>query len=250
MIYGPTDNAVAVETPPAPTMTPVVPAFLRTPRMGGDGNVRDAAPDRQDAAPGRQDDDVGGDADVVADADEPPPLSPATIAALALMEEPGDEAALDAMVKRKAALPMTEDGAEALVRRFDSERQSSIGFGITALFRSFGRVDWLDAADPADLPAAADEIVLAQAARLAIRSCARVENAWRVRVLRQRDTAPLDSLTQSILQERGQAVAFYLELRERQARVAHIESLNREKGAGARRRRPAKPAPRTPATKG
>jgi hypothetical protein len=59
----------------------------------------------------------------------------------------------------------------------------------------------------------------------------------------------LDDLTRDILRERGQAVAFYLELRERQARIARIETLGREKGAGPRRSRPAKPASRTPTTK-
>ena len=224
-------------------MVPVVPSFLRASRMGGDGNVRDAAAGRRDEVVGDDD-----DADVVADADEPPPLSRATVEALALMEEPDDETALDAGCGVKTFAEAVKDGGpELLVRLFESQRQSSFG----VLLGGFARVDWLDAADPADLPAAADEIVLAQAARLAIRSCARVENVFRTRVLQRqrRDTFSLDDYTRDILQERGQAVAFYLELRERQARIARIEALGREKGAGARRRRQGKPASRTPTTK-
>jgi len=232
MIYTPTDNILAVEIPPASSLTPVVPSFLRTPpRMSRDG---DAQGEAVDAAA----DDV--------EESTPPPLSRATMEALSFLD---DEDAPDAG-KTVAVAPLAEDGAEALVRRFEAERKLSIGMGVSALFGGFARVDWLDAADPSDLPAAADEIVLAQAARLVIRASARVENVWRTRVLRHRDTCPLDGVTRDILQERAQAVSYYLELRERQARIAHVESLNREKGtAGARRRRPAKPALRTPTTK-
>jgi len=212
--------------------------------MGGDGNVRDAAAGRRDEVVGDDD-----DADVVADADEPPPLSRATVEALALMEEPDDETALDAGCGVKTFAEAVKDGGpELLVRLFESQRQSSFG----VLLGGFARVDWLDEADPADLPAAADEIILSQAARLAIRSCARVENIWRTRVLRRQrtDTYPLDDLTRDILQERGQSISYYLEIRERMARIARVEVLGREKGAGARRRRPAKPAPCTPPAKG
>jgi hypothetical protein len=101
------------------------------------------------------------------------------------------------------------------------------------LIKGASGLDWLDEADPDGLPAAADAIIVRQAARLAIRSCARLEN-----VLKSADksdsnytTAPADALVDAMTRERDRAVGFYLDAKKRLAKIAHLEGINRRVAA-------------------
>ena len=179
------------------------------------------------------------------DVKEPISPSPGDVIGQREAAPPGVE---DAVAQESAVTP-TPDGAEELVERFESERRWSIAMGGPMLRVGFGPRDWLDGANPADLPAMADVVILGQAARLAVRAVARVEDIWRLRIQRRRDVYPLDDVTRDILQERDRAVAYYMEIRERQARIAHLEELGKPAADGGRRRRtPA--APRPTLTKG
>ena len=84
---------------------------------------------------------------------------------------------------------------------------------------------WLDKVKPEELPAAADEIILAHAARAAIKNVARVEAAMTTRTKHGLGDLPADALVHDLIVERDRSVAFYQEFRERKAKTARLEAL-------------------------
>lgn len=105
-----------------------------------------------------------------------------------------------------------------------------MGFPILMGAGAHKRVTWLDEVGTNDLPDAADVILLAHAARMAIRAVARVESKWRDVMAAPTESGlpamPADVDFTSVMNERDRATAFYLETKERLARIGHLESIN------------------------
>ena len=122
-----------------------------------------------------------------------------------------------------------DDGAAQLVERYEYHRRHALrchSHILTSLVP--GGATWLDEADPSAFPEAADGILLAQAARAAIRAAARLERVWRSSPTRdERDPKPADELVERMTRERDLAAGFYYELRRRQAKLEHMDLANR-----------------------
>lgn len=112
--------------------------------------------------------------------------------------------------------------------KFEAGRMDNLRHGFP-IIDSAGALDtaitWLDKVKPEDLTEAADEIILAHAARQAVKSVARVEAAMGTRIKYGHDSIPADALVHELLTERDRAVAFYQEFRERKAKTARLEAL-------------------------
>jgi hypothetical protein len=116
-------------------------------------------------------------------------------------------------------------GKESLADTFEYTRRRMLR-GLFGMFiRDFKGHTWLDEADPAELPEAADAILLRQAARLAILAAGRLENALKTGG-HVDSTVPADALVDILRRERDRAADFYLDVRRRQAKIAHLENLN------------------------
>ena len=126
----------------------------------------------------------------------------------------------------------TPQESESLSERFEAERRRSLRTSFPIFVRKSDGLTWLDDVDPADLPEAADAILLNQAARLAILAAGRLENAIRSGSFDE-STAPADVLVEILRRERDWAADFYLDVRRRQAKIAHLENLNRRAGKEA-----------------
>lgn len=127
---------------------------------------------------------------------------------------------------------------------FEAQRQDNLKLGFPILMGNgvHPRMSWLDEVKAEELPEAADAILLAHAARMAIRAVARLEGGWNgsdtmvSSMLAGITPAPAEPCLMEIMNERDRAAAFYLEMRERLARIGHLESINaRAKIAPAQR---------------
>ena len=85
----------------------------------------------------------------------------------------------------------------------------------------------IDDVAPEELPEAADAILLTHAARMTIRAVAKVEEAWATFDGNDPDlaAAPQSVVMAVLLEERDKAAEFYHKVREKQARVQHLESI-------------------------
>jgi hypothetical protein len=126
---------------------------------------------------------------------------------------------------------------ESLADTFEYKRRYLLRSGLSMFTKDFKGHTWLDKADPAELPEAADKILLRQAARLAILAAGRLEIAVKSGGFAE-SSAPVDALVEILGRERDRAADFYLEVNRRLAKTAHLENLNRraEKEAAANER--------------
>ncbi|MDR1521159.1 MAG: hypothetical protein LBU23_13605 [Planctomycetota bacterium] len=126
---------------------------------------------------------------------------------------------------------------ESLADTFEYMRRRSLRAGFPMFAKDFKGHTWLDEADPAELPEAADKILLGQTARLAILAAGRLENAVKSGGFAE-SSAPVDALVEILMRERDRAADFYLDVKRRLAKIAHLENLNRraEKKAAANER--------------
>lgn len=86
-------------------------------------------------------------------------------------------------------------------------------------------ITWLDKIKTEYLPEVADAIILAHAARAAVKYVARVELAMATRLKYRHDDLPADALLQELMAERDKFVAFYQECRERKEKTVRLEAL-------------------------
>ena len=118
---------------------------------------------------------------------------------------------------------------KTLAKRFEDRRMENLRFGFSILGRgSCSRsVTMLDSFGSDALAEAADEILLAHAARMAIRSVARVEQAWMLYNGNDDRLAmvPYEQHIIDLMSERDAATAYYQSVREKQAKTAHLESI-------------------------
>ncbi len=118
---------------------------------------------------------------------------------------------------------------KSLAERFEEGRISNlrVGFGILGRGAGSRSETIMDRCAPGELPEAADEILLAHAARMAIRAVARVEQAWAM--YNGNDdrlaTVPYEQRLVDLMAERNEATEYYQNVREKQARAAHLESI-------------------------
>jgi hypothetical protein len=117
---------------------------------------------------------------------------------------------------------------ERLANRFEQDRQRSLRLPYPMLLLDAAGLDWLDRADPAALPGAADAILLAQTARQAIRAAARLEHAWKTngRGGCGAEAVPADELVAIMTRERDRAIEAHYGLRRRQAGLKRLEAAN------------------------
>lgn len=126
---------------------------------------------------------------------------------------------------------------EELAAWYEESRDYSIRSRGPVISLDFTGLDILDVASPETLPEAADKILVAQAARQAIRAAARLEQAARTNWQNQYyKPTPADELVMLLTRERDRAVAYFYELRQRQAKLAKMEA------ATSKRARKAAPA--------
>lgn len=129
---------------------------------------------------------------------------------------------------------------KSLAAVFDEFRRVAYRTGLPILGGKTTRLNQrLNEADQDELTEAADGIVASHMARMAIRAAARYEECWNRRVARDEWFSPgmvrMDAAVDEIRMERDQAVAAYLSVRERQAKLEHLEAINRRaKPGGAR----------------
>lgn len=124
--------------------------------------------------------------------------------------------------------PSAVDKAKTCQEMFEAGRMDNLrcGFPILGPVNELHpAVTWLDKVQPDELLEAADEIIMAHAARSAIKSIARVEAATATRTKHRLGDQPVDALVNELLAERDRAVDFYQEFRERKAKAARIEAL-------------------------
>lgn len=118
---------------------------------------------------------------------------------------------------------------QTLAERFEDGRMTNLRLGFGILGRSIGHrsVTMIDQFGPDELAEAADEILLGHAARMAIRSVARVEQAWALYNGNddQLATVPHEQRIADLIAERDAATAYYQTVREKQARTEHLESI-------------------------
>lgn len=114
------------------------------------------------------------------------------------------------------------------MQRFEGGRRDNIVFGFAILgptspmHRTW---TWLDDVKPEDLPDLADDVITAHAARMAIKSVARVEAAVNTQTKQGLGNMPADGLVQALMSERDKAVDFYQQFRARKAKTARLEAL-------------------------
>ncbi|MDR1612916.1 MAG: hypothetical protein LBT97_09050 [Planctomycetota bacterium] len=113
-----------------------------------------------------------------------------------------------------------------LADTFEYMRRRSLRAGFAIFIKGFDGYTWLDEADPTELPEAADRVLLGQAARLAILAAGRLENAIKSCNFAE-SAAPMDALVEILGRERDRAADFYLDVKRRLAKTAHLENLNR-----------------------
>lgn len=124
------------------------------------------------------------------------------------------------------------EGSARASSLFEALRQDNLKLGFPILMGNGAHqhVSWLDDVKTDDLPDAADAVLLAHAARMAIRAVARLEDRWRVAMGTTMEpgvpTLAAEPGFTDIMNERDRAAAFYLETRERLARIGHLESIN------------------------
>ncbi len=112
--------------------------------------------------------------------------------------------------------------------KYEAGRMDNLRFGYPILQNSdafTNAVTWLDRVSPEELSDAVDEIIMVHAARLAIKSVARVDAAMATRHKHGFDGIPADALVRELSAERDKAVDFYQQIRERKARIARLEAL-------------------------
>lgn len=118
---------------------------------------------------------------------------------------------------------------KTLPERFEEGRMTNLRLGFGILGRTVGHrsVTMLDQFGPDELAEAADEILLGHAARMAIRAVARVEQAWAM--YNGNDdrlaTVPYEQRIVDLIAERNAATEYYQTVREKRARVEHLESI-------------------------
>lgn len=124
--------------------------------------------------------------------------------------------------------PTTAKSTTTCPEKFEAGRMENLRLGYPILgpvSMLHTAMTWLDKVKPEELPAAADEIIMAHAARSAIKSVARVEAAMTTRSKHGYSDLPADALVHELIVERDRTVAFYQEFRERKAKTARLEAL-------------------------
>ncbi len=118
---------------------------------------------------------------------------------------------------------------KTLGERFEEGRRDNLNFQFRILGCAAlpGAGTALDRFAPEELPEAADEILTAHAARMLIRSIAKVEQGW-ARYDGNSDlhaVRPYEETIPDLLRERDEATEYYLKVREKRARIEHLESI-------------------------
>ena len=166
---------------------------------------------------------------------QPSPTTPSPSApsmASALPVPPGQPGSPEPPVSTAPPTP-----CEALASDYESRRRYMLRWRLSVLAEPYSPETLLDQADPETLSEAADLILMGQAAREAIRSAARLEQAWRTN--RQESTAihymtPADELVRTLTGERDRAAAFLYDLKKRQGKLRHLEASTRRTLAAAK----------------
>lgn len=118
---------------------------------------------------------------------------------------------------------------KTLAEIFEEHRIANLrtGYSILGFNPNHQAETYIDKADIEELPEAADAIILAHAARMAVKSVARLENAYNERVRQNWGRNFNDAVLLELYVERDRAVGFYQQARERKARIEHLEDLAR-----------------------